>query len=469
MARGTNAGKERPVWWIATAITAALVIAAAVVLLTVNPVAEWVRLASNALKTGEVESVRMFITTHGGRSPLAALGLVVWQAVAFTLPFETGVRGSAALFGHVAGFLIGWAGLVAGACLLFGVARGLLGIPLSRARKSPAQERGVGVWLVLGLRLVPFVPQDLISLVCGATRLSFRKYLLSTTIGSLPAAAFFAIFANNLPHNALALYTWLSAGAGIVILGALAWLHRKELPFGQLSPQRKRQLLIGGAIVAVCVVVYAAVPAVRSWVGAASARIAAGDVGALRDYLRGFGMWAPLVSAVLMILQSLIAPLPAFVITFANGLLFGAWWGALLSWSSAMVGAALCFFIARSLGRPAVEKLVGGSTALAGADKFFDRFGRRAILIARLLPFVSFDVISYAAGLTSMGFWPFFLATGIGQIPATIVYSYLGQNMTSSVRVVFFSFVVFLAILILVATARPAFKRWLARDSHETP
>lgn len=62
-------------------------------------------------------------------------------------------------------------------------------------------------------------------------------------------------------------------------------------------------------------------------------------------------------------------------------------------------------------------------------DKFFDKYGKYAILIARLLPFISFDAISYAAGLTEMSFWAFFWATGVGQLPATIVYSILGQNI----------------------------------------
>lgn len=41
-----------------------------------------------------------------------------------------------------------------------------------------------------------------------------------------------------------------------------------------------------------------------------------------RDYLLGLGPWA-VVSIVLVILQSVAALLPAFVITFTNGLVFG--------------------------------------------------------------------------------------------------------------------------------------------------
>ncbi len=126
-----------------------------------------------------------------------------------------------------------------------------------------------------------------------------------------------------------------------------------------------------------------------------------------------------------MILQAIVAPLPAFLITLANAALFGAFWGGALSWFSAMVGAGLCFCIARALGREVVEKLTGRAV-LRSADGYFTRFGPQTILVCRLLPFVPFDPVSYAAGLTSLRFWPFMLATGVGQLPATIVYSWAG-------------------------------------------
>ena len=49
-----------------------------------------------------------------------------------------------------------------------------------------------------------------------------------------------------------------------------------------------------------------------------------------------------------------------------------------LSWSSAMVGAALCFYIARVLGRDVVEKLTSKG-ALESVDVFFEKYGNRTI------------------------------------------------------------------------------------------
>lgn len=98
-----------------------------------------------------------------------------------------------------------------------------------------------------------------------------------------------------------------------------------------------------------------------------------------------------------------------------------------------MAGAAVCFFIARILGRDVVEKLTS-KAGLEQIDVFFEKYGRNTILVCRLLPFVSFDLVSYAAGLTSMSFGSFLIATGIGQLPATIVYSYVGGMLTGGAK-----------------------------------
>ncbi|MDB8793409.1 TVP38/TMEM64 family protein [Romboutsia sp. 1001216sp1] len=173
------------------------------------------------------------------------------------------------------------------------------------------------------------------------------------------------------------------------------------------------------------------------------------NIDAIKEYILSFGILAPIISFLLMILQSVAAPLPAFLITFANAALFGWVKGAMLSWTSSMVGAALCFYIARFLGRDVVIKLTS-KYALDNIDNFFDKYGKHTILIARLLPFISFDLVSYAAGLTSMKFSSFFIATGIGQLPATIIYSYVGDMLTGSLKFVVTGLMILFALSILV-------------------
>ncbi|RKU37511.1 hypothetical protein C6496_10460 [Candidatus Poribacteria bacterium] len=167
-----------------------------------------------------------------------------------------------------------------------------------------------------------------------------------------------------------------------------------------------------------------------------------------RAYIARYGALAPIVSAILMIFQSVIAPLPAFLITFANGTLFGFWWGSLLSWSSSMVGAAFCFYIARALGIQRITTLIS-KPAVDKANDFFEKYGTYAVLIARLMPFISFDVVSYFAGATRMRFLGFWVATGIGQLPATLVYSYLGESASPHIKWILFGFGIVIAISII--------------------
>lgn len=172
------------------------------------------------------------------------------------------------------------------------------------------------------------------------------------------------------------------------------------------------------------------------------------DINEIGNYIASFGIYAVIVSFLLMMFQSLIAPLPAFLITFANAAIFGWWQGALISWTSSMAGAALCFYISRILGRDVAEKFTN-KNLLDKMDGFFNKYGKHTIIILRLLPFISFDYVSYGAGLTSIPFPAFFIATGIGQLPATIIYSYVGDKLTGSSQIFVTGLLTIFAISIL--------------------
>ena len=220
----------------------------------------------------------------------------------------------------------------------------------------------------------------------------------------------------------------------------------------------KKLALVGVAVA--LLLVYLFVPAVNKLVNDIVKMFQTGNFASMRAFIAQYGHWAMLVSSLLMIFQSLAAPLPAFFITLTNANLFGWWQGCILSFVSSMAGAALCFYIARILGRDVVEKICTKG-ALKQIEDFFAKYGKKCILVARLLPFISFDVVSYAAGLTAMDFWGFFIATGIGQMPACIVYSYVGGMLTGGAQLLFTGLLCLFALFILVAVFRSV---WVARQ-----
>ena len=220
---------------------------------------------------------------------------------------------------------------------------------------------------------------------------------------------------------------------------------------GRRKPNIGRIVIIALAIILVALYFFG--PQVNSWVNTVFAMFATGDFGVVREFIASYGPAAMAVSFFLMIFQSIISPIPAFLITVANANLFGWWQGAILSWTSSMVGAGICFFIARYLGRDVVERLTS-KAGLENFDKFFERHGRLSIVIARLLPFVSFDIVSYAAGLTSISFGSFMIATGIGQLPATIIYSYVGGMLTGGAQMLVTGLLILFALSALIVLIR---------------
>jgi uncharacterized membrane protein YdjX (TVP38/TMEM64 family) len=144
-------------------------------------------------------------------------------------------------------------------------------------------------------------------------------------------------------------------------------------------------------------------------------------------FIRGFGPWAPIASILLMIVHSFV-PLPAEVIALGNGLIFGPTLGIAVTWTGAMLGATLAYALARWLGQPFVR-------ALLSEERWrqIETVPRQAamLLLVRLIPVISFNLVNYAAGLVGVGWWRFLWTTALGILPLTILMVVIGHGMAS--------------------------------------
>ncbi|MDX1592652.1 MAG: TVP38/TMEM64 family protein [Gammaproteobacteria bacterium] len=148
---------------------------------------------------------------------------------------------------------------------------------------------------------------------------------------------------------------------------------------------------------------------------------------ALVDLIRGWGTWGVAGSVGLMVLHSFV-PFPAECLAIANGMVFGFLWGTVITWSGAMLGAWLAFGLARALGRPFVDRMVP-ARHLARIDTWSGRHGWSALLAARLMPVIAFNLINYAAGLVRVSWWTFTWTTALGILPLTLLMVLLGERM----------------------------------------
>ena len=180
----------------------------------------------------------------------------------------------------------------------------------------------------------------------------------------------------------------------------------------------------------------------------------------LRQFILSYGIWAPVTSIMLMTLQSMVPLVPGVIITITNAWIFGWQYGALYSWAGALLGAALDFGIARWYGRPVIERFVS-INYLNFIDTFFKRHGIIAVFITRLVPIVPFKVISYGAGLTKLTLSEFATATAIGQTPAIVLYSILGQNLSHNIKAVVTITTILIVAGLIIYYYRSTIERYL--------
>lgn len=189
--------------------------------------------------------------------------------------------------------------------------------------------------------------------------------------------------------------------------------------------------LLVAAVLAVTLALTGAVlgapPFVQHEFERARTAVATHDPEVLRDYLRSFGPLAPFASVGMMVVQAAIAPIPGFIIVFANGLAFGMVWGTAVSLAGYAVAAAACFYVARRWGRGHFRRLTT-RLGLASLDAWVTRSGAKAVFLLRLLPGFSFDGVSYAAGLTGVRFRPFLVASLAGSLPQVLLFVHLGER-----------------------------------------
>ena len=182
------------------------------------------------------------------------------------------------------------------------------------------------------------------------------------------------------------------------------------------------------------------------------------DAAALRQRIEHLGMWGPLAVVALMMLTILVSPIPSAPIAMAAGAIYGHAWGTLYVVMGAEAGALAAFAFARLLGKAMVHRWFGERlpASMLGSQNALTWI----VFASRLLPFVSFDLVSYAAGLTLLSAWRFALATLAGIIPASFLLAHFGHELIGGEADVF----LYTALGLGLITAVPvAVKLWRDR------
>jgi len=154
------------------------------------------------------------------------------------------------------------------------------------------------------------------------------------------------------------------------------------------------------------------------------------DVELLRAEIDRLGALGPAVVVLLMAANIVVSPLPSAPILVAAGAAYGTVMGTVWVLVGAQIGALIAFFIARLLGADVVQRWFGQNPTL----RMIGTQNRlmAIVFVSRLVPFMSFDLLSYGAGLTPLAWWRFLLANLAGMVPMNLVLVQVGDGMAGA-------------------------------------
>lgn len=157
------------------------------------------------------------------------------------------------------------------------------------------------------------------------------------------------------------------------------------------------------------------------------------DKGDLREWVGQLGVWGPLAIMIMMIAAIVMSPIPSGPIAMVAGAIYGPLWGTVYVVLGAEAGALIAFGIARLLGYEVIHRWSRIRPMLDWLGKERSQTGLMLVVFAsRLVPFISFDAVSYAAGLTPLAFWRFLIATLAGVVPTAYLIAMFGEVLITT-------------------------------------
>ena len=164
-----------------------------------------------------------------------------------------------------------------------------------------------------------------------------------------------------------------------------------------------------------------------------------------------------------MALESMIFPIPSEAIMPFAGFLaaqgqFSMWGIAIASTIGSLIGSYLSYAIGLYGGKPFLQKFgkffLLDESHLEWTEKFFQKYGNKAVLISRFIPVVR-HLISIPAGIAKMPLFTFGIYTALGATTWNMFLAWLGFKLKEKWNLVdeythFLDYIVVFVLLIVI-------------------
>jgi len=162
----------------------------------------------------------------------------------------------------------------------------------------------------------------------------------------------------------------------------------------------------------------------------------------IRDHGLGLQAWARenfwlalvVFIAVYAVATASTIPGPVFL-TLLGGMMFGPWAGALAQATGATIGSVVIYLVYRTaIGTWLREKFAADAGFMDRLARGVDRNAFVTPFTLRVIPSVPFVLINATAGMIAAPLRPYILATFIGLLPSTFIYTWIGSGLGEMIR-----------------------------------
>lgn len=173
------------------------------------------------------------------------------------------------------------------------------------------------------------------------------------------------------------------------------------------------------------------------WCGLPLVRILTSDLStaeqlaAMKQLFEQAGAFAPLVYLVFVTIEVVVAPIPGLMLYAPGGILFGPVMGGGLALLGNVLGAGIACSITRRIGGGWLVQFFDADR-LEQTQRMIERHGTWIVVLLRLNPVTSSDLVSYAAGFSRISVFRVMLGTAIGMAPLCFVQAWLAESVITA-------------------------------------
>ena len=211
---------------------------------------------------------------------------------------------------------------------------------------------------------------------------------------------------------------------------------------------KKKKILLIGAIIFIVIICILGFTVGKKIISLSK------DPKEFRLMVNNVGIWGKFIMIGISAFQIIVAVIPGEPIEIASGYAFGWFWGAVYCLIGTIIGQMIVFLFAKKYGIDFVKIFVSEEKLKKMGFLKDNKKIYLSTFFIFLIPGTPKDVLSYAAGITTIKLIPFLLISGIARIPSvvssTIGGSYLGTKNYTMAAIVLIATLIISAIVFFI-------------------